>query len=62
MLSSVMMLRHLKEREAADRIQGAIERVYAKGERLPRDVGGTASTAEFTDAVVREMAAGAAAT
>ncbi|HZT39756.1 MAG TPA: isocitrate dehydrogenase (NAD(+)) [Bryobacteraceae bacterium] len=62
MLSSVMMLRHLKEREAAGRIQGAIERVYAKGERLPRDVGGTASTAEFTDAVVREMAAGAAAT
>jgi isocitrate dehydrogenase (NAD+) len=55
MMSSVMMLRYLKEREAADRMQGAIERVYAKGERLPRDVGGKASTAEFTDAVIREM-------
>jgi isocitrate dehydrogenase (NAD+) len=55
MMSSVMMLRYLKEVNAADRMQGAIERVYAKGERLPRDVGGKASTAEFTDAVIREM-------
>jgi len=55
MMSSVMMLRYLKESEAAERMQGAIERVYAKGERLPLDVGGKASTAEFTDAVIREM-------
>jgi isocitrate dehydrogenase (NAD+) len=55
MMSSVMMLRYLKEVDAADRMQGALERVYAKGERLPRDVGGKASTAEFTDAVIREM-------
>lgn len=55
MLSAVMMLIHLKERQAADRMQGAIERVYLKGETLPQDVGGTASTAEFTDAVIREM-------
>ena len=40
MLSAVMMLVYLKEREAAHRMQGAIERVYVKGERLPGDVGG----------------------
>lgn len=53
MLSAVMMLTYLKEHEAAARLQGAIERVYARGERLPRDVGGTATTAEFTDAIIR---------
>lgn len=55
MLSAVMMLTYLKEHEAAARLQGAIERVYAKGERLPRDVGGNATTAEFTGAIVREV-------
>jgi isocitrate dehydrogenase (NAD+) len=55
MLSAVMMLVHLKEREAADRLQGAVERVYVKGEYLPGDVGGRATTAEFTDAVIREV-------
>ena len=57
MLSAVMMLTHLKERESASRLQSAIERVYLKGERLPGDVGGRATTAEFTDAIIRELQA-----
>ncbi len=57
MLSAVMMLTHLKERAAAERMRGAIERLYLRGEHLPGDVGGKASTAEFTDAVIREMGA-----
>ena len=52
MLSSVLMLIHLKEFSAATRLQGAIESVYADGKNLTRDVGGTASTDEFTDAVI----------
>lgn len=55
MLSAVMMLIHLSERDAAEKMQGAIERVYVKGKNLPGDVGGKASTAEFTEAVIREM-------
>jgi isocitrate dehydrogenase (NAD+) len=55
MLSAVMMLTHLKEHEAAGRLQRAIESVYSKGEHLPRDVGGTAGTAEFTEAIIREL-------
>ena len=35
-----------------------VERVYEKGEKLTRDVGGTCGTAEFTDAVVREIESG----
>ena len=55
MQSAVLMLGHLGEREAAARFQSAIEQVYAEGRHLTGDVGGTASTAEFTDAVIRQM-------
>jgi isocitrate dehydrogenase (NAD+) len=55
MLSSVLMLIHLKEHEAAHRLQTAVEKVYAEHRTLTRDVGGTASTTEFTDAVIRTM-------
>jgi isocitrate dehydrogenase (NAD+) len=55
MLSAVMMLTHLREHEAAERLQRAIESVYSQREHLPRDVGGTAGTAEFTEAVIREL-------
>jgi isocitrate dehydrogenase (NAD+) len=52
MQSAVLMLAHLGEREAASRLHAAIYRVYAAGERLTGDVGGKASTREFTDAVI----------
>lgn len=52
MLSAVMMLKHLGEEPASIRLQNAIEGVYARRESLTGDVGGTASTSQFTDAVV----------
>jgi isocitrate dehydrogenase (NAD+) len=55
MLSSVLMLIHLKEHAAATRLQKAVEKVYAEGKSLTVDVGGTASTTEFTDAVIASM-------
>ncbi len=55
MQSAALMLAHIGERDAAARLQAAIERVYAEGRGLTRDVGGTAGTAEFTCAVVRAM-------
>src|SRR5229473_3566586 len=51
-LSSTLMLLHLGERDAAKRLRGAIERVYAAQKHLTPDVGGNASTSEFTDAVI----------
>lgn len=51
MLSAVMMLNHIGELAAAKRLQDALTTVYAAGEFLPGDVGGTAGTIEFTDAV-----------
>lgn len=51
MLSAVMMLRHLSEIPAAERLQKAIEAVYREGKSTTSDVGGSANTSEFTDAV-----------
>jgi isocitrate dehydrogenase (NAD+) len=55
MLSAVMMLTHLGENAAAHKMQSAIELIYREGRFLTGDVGGTASTGEFADAVVRAI-------
>jgi isocitrate dehydrogenase (NAD+) len=55
MLSSGMMLDYLEEREAATRLRRAVEKVYAERQHLTRDVGGSASTAQFTEAVIAAM-------
>jgi len=55
MLSGVMLLIHLGENDAAARLQSSVERVYRDGKSLTGDVGGTASTGEFTDAVLRHL-------
>ena len=54
--SAVLMLRHLGEAEAACKVQQAIETVYAERKTLTRDVGGTAGTTQFADAVLAAMA------
>ena len=55
MLSGALMLLHLKEHAAAKRLQSAIETVYKTHAHVTGDVGGTATTTEFTDAVIRAM-------
>ena len=55
MQSARLMLAHLGEREAAIGLQKAIEAVYGEGKHLTRDVGGSAGTEEFTDAVIAKL-------
>jgi isocitrate dehydrogenase (NAD+) len=55
LLSALMMLRHLGEDAAAGRIMAALERVLAAGRLRTRDLGGTATTTEFTAAVCKEI-------
>jgi isocitrate dehydrogenase (NAD+) len=55
MLSATMLLLHLGEKAAAHKLQTAIEAVYRAGKTLTGDVGGAASTEEFTDAVVKAI-------
>jgi len=51
--SCVMMLEHLGEQQAADRLMRAIEAVTADPGLHTRDLGGTATTVQVTDAVCR---------
>ena len=55
MCSAVLMLKHLDERERATKIQTALEKVLAEGKVLTRDLGGTANTLDFTDAIIRSL-------
>jgi isocitrate dehydrogenase (NAD+) len=59
LLSGLMMLRHIGEGAAADRVHAALMRVLAAGTTLTRDLKGTATTSAFTDAVCREIDAAA---
>jgi len=55
LMSSILMLDHLGERTAAERIQNALEKVYREAKHTTRDVGGKASTEEFADAVIAAL-------
>jgi len=57
LLSAVMMLRHIGEVDAANRIEQAVFRTIEKGEHVTRDLGGKAGTKEMTQAIVAELAA-----
>jgi len=53
--AAVMMLRHLSEKAAANRIASALERVLMRGEVMTRDLGGSATTKQFAEAIIREI-------
>ncbi|HXG93478.1 MAG TPA: isocitrate dehydrogenase (NAD(+)) [Blastocatellia bacterium] len=53
--TSVLMLKHIGEREAAARIQHALEKVIAEGKTLTRDLGGNATTIDFAEAIIRSL-------
>ncbi|AQZ14341.1 IDH1 (YNL037C) [Zygosaccharomyces parabailii] len=55
-LSSVLMLDHLGLTTSAERISKAVHSVIAEGKTVTRDIGGTASTTEFTQAVINKLA------
>jgi len=49
------MLDHLGERSAARRIEAALEKVYREAKHTTKDVGGSATTDQFTAAVVSAL-------
>jgi isocitrate dehydrogenase (NAD+) len=55
LLSAVMMLRHIDEGAVADRIMQALGAVLSAKTTRTRDLGGTASTLEFADAVSKAL-------
>jgi isocitrate dehydrogenase (NAD+) len=56
-LSAVLLLRHVGESEAADRIDAALSQVLAEKRAITRDLGGTAGTKAFTQAIVEKLRA-----
>jgi isocitrate dehydrogenase (NAD+) len=55
LLSAVMMLRHIGEDTAAARIRTAVDGVLAEGRVRTRDLGGSATTTEYAEAVCRAL-------
>lgn len=53
--SGILMLRHLGEQDAANKVKYAVHAVYRDGHHITRDMGGTASTNQFADAVIESM-------
>jgi isocitrate dehydrogenase (NAD+) len=53
--SGILMLRHLGEREAAQRLESAMLKVFEEGRVRTRDIGGQAKTMEFAEAIIAAM-------
>ena len=54
-MSGVMMLSHIHEEAMAEKVKTAYSSLLAEGKWLTRDLGGTAGTREFTDAMIRRL-------
>jgi isocitrate dehydrogenase (NAD+) len=54
-LSSAMMLDHIGERAAGDRVRAAVEAVLREGKKLSRDLGGGAGTTEIAEAIAARV-------
>jgi isocitrate dehydrogenase (NAD+) len=61
-LSGGLMLRHLGHPDVAERVEAALREVVAEGRTVTYDLGGTAGTSQFADAVIERLAATPAAT
>jgi isocitrate dehydrogenase (NAD+) len=53
--SSILMLRHIGERDAAERIEKAMLAVFTEGNVRTKDIGGNSKTAEFAGAIIEKM-------
>ena len=54
-LAACMLLEHIDDLERAKRIRAALESTIREGKAVTRDLGGTASTDQFTDAVIAKL-------
>jgi isocitrate dehydrogenase (NAD+) len=55
LLSAILMLHHLGENARADAVAAALTRTLSVRRIMTRDLGGTATTTEFADALCREI-------
>jgi isocitrate dehydrogenase (NAD+) len=55
------MLRHLGYPEVADRVETSLREVIAEGTATTYDLGGSAGTSQFADAIIERLSAGVSA-
>jgi isocitrate dehydrogenase (NAD+) len=55
LMSAILMLKYIDEREAAERTEKAMLEVFADGTTITKDLGGTAKTAEFANAIIDKL-------
>lgn len=55
LMSAFLMLRHIDEIDAAERAERAMLEVFAEGETITKDLGGTAKTADFANAIIDKL-------
>ena len=49
------MLRHINMSEAADLVENSVREVLMEGKHITRDIGGNASTEEYTEALIKKI-------
>jgi isocitrate dehydrogenase (NAD+) len=55
LLSGILMLRYIGQRDPAQRLESALFKVFEEGKVRTRDIGGEAKTAEFADAIIAAL-------
>ena len=55
LMSAIVMLHYIGEKEAAQRVETAMMAVFAEGKVRTKDLGGTAKTAEFANAIIEKI-------
>ncbi len=55
LMSAILMLKHIGERDAAERTEKAMLEVFADGKTITKDLGGTAKTADFANAIIDKL-------
>ncbi|MBC7797285.1 MAG: NAD-dependent isocitrate dehydrogenase, partial [Pyrinomonadaceae bacterium] len=53
--SAILMLRHLGEREAADKVEQSMLEVFREGIHRTKDIGGSSKTADFANAIIEKI-------
>ena len=54
-LAACMLLDHIGETDRSKRVRTSLEQTIREGKTVTRDLGGTASTDEFTDAIIAKL-------
>ncbi len=55
LLSGCLMMEYMGEQKIADRVRGAVKQVLEAGDHTTRDLGGTANTEQFTQAIIAAL-------